>query len=298
MLRRLVSCAAMIALVGTVGAGPLQPAPAEAEISSYKTIQPRYGESRSAQTVLIYVTEDLNRDTRIKVEDYAKTPPSQRMHVLKLNRSLHFSTGIYDYSVMTSVFSALQPGHCMGILCPAKISITASEWCGNFYEQILPDSNGARRTMHSYFEAEGDKEDYVALPGPGLYEDSLPVLIREFEGEFIPVGQKREYNILPSLWESRITHRPLASEKGSVEKTVDRLTVAGGKSQSVYKWIWHVGSRVVTYWTEQEYPHYIVRWSSSAGESGERIKTIHLPYWEHNKNEDSRLRRELGLATP
>lgn len=298
MLRRLANYAVMTALVGTVGASSLRAAPTEAEISSYRTVQPRYGERRIAQTVLVYVTEDMNRDTRIKVEDYAGTAPSQRVRVLKLNRSLHFTTGIYDYSVMTSVFSALQPGFCGGILCPAKISITASEWCGNFYEQILPDNSGAKRTMHSYFEVEGDKEDYLAASDSTLYEDSLPVLIREFEGEFIPVGQRREYNILPSLWESRITHRPLAFEKGSVEKTVDHLKVAGGESQPVFKWVWHVGSRVVTYWTGKEYPHYILRWSSSTGESGERIKTVQMPYWEHNKNVDSHLRRELGLATP
>lgn len=297
-MRRWTRFTALIALLGTGAASPLWSVPAEAEISSYKTVQPRYGEPRVGETVLVYVSEDLNRDTRIKVEDYAKTQPGQRLRVLKLNRSLHFSTGIYDYAVMTSVFSALQPGFCDGILCPAKISITVSEWCGNFYEQILPDSGGAKRIMHSYFEAEGDTEDYMAAPSPNLYEDALPILIREFDGEFIPVGQRREYNILPSLWESRMTHRPLAFEKGSVQKAVDRLPIHGGKSLSVYKWTWHVGSRVVTYWTEKDSPHYIVRWSSSSGESGERIKTIHIPYWEHNKNVDSHLRQELGLSAP
>ncbi|MEW6364754.1 MAG: hypothetical protein AB1714_08965 [Acidobacteriota bacterium] len=297
-MRRWTRFAVLMALIGFGAAKPSGSISAEAEVSSYRTVQPRYGESRIGQTVLVYVAEDMNRDTRIKVEDYANTPQGQRLRVLKLNRSLHFTTGAYDYSVMTSVFSALEPGFCGGILCPAKISIAVSEWCGNFYQQLLPDSAGASRTMHSYFEAEGDKEDYLAAPSPSLYEDSLPVLIRELEGEFLRVGEKREYNILPSLWESRITHRPLAFEKGSVEKVADTLAVQGREAEPVFKWTWHVGNRVVTYWTEKKYPHYIVRWRSSTGESAERIKTVHVAFWQHNKNIDGYLRQELGLSVP
>ncbi len=287
---------AIIAAVAiSAGAGRLGSAPTEAEISSYRTVQPRYGEKRTARTVLIFVTEHLHRDTRIKVEDYAKTTADRRVHVLKLNRALHFTTGIYEYSVMTSVFSALQPELGRGVLYPMKISIAASEWCGNFYEQLLPDGKGAARTMHSYFEAEGDKRDYLAAPPTDLYEDNLPVLIREYEGEFLPVGQKREFAILPALWESRMTHKPLSYEKGWVRKDVDQLTLAGARPVPAFKWTWQVGDRVVTYWTGAEPPHYILQWRSSTGESGDRIASIHLPYWQHNKNQDLKLRQELGL---
>lgn len=290
-----LNIAIIAAIAISAGGARVWSAPTEAEISSYRTVQPRYGENRTAHTVLIFVTEHLRRDSRIKVEDYAKTPADQRVHVLKLNRSLQFTTGIYDYSVMTSVFSALQPELGRGILYPLKISIVASEWCGNFYEQLLPDGKGAARTMHSYFAAEGDKQDYVAAPSSDLYEDSLPVLIREFEGEFMPVGQRREFAILPALWESRMTHKPLAYEKGWVQKNADRVELAGAKSVPAVKWVWQVGDRVVTYWTGAEPPHYILRWRSSTGESGERIASIHLPYWQHNKNLDLKLRREFGL---
>ena len=39
-----------------------------AEISSYELVQPRYGELRRGYGVLIFVTEDINRNTLIKVE--------------------------------------------------------------------------------------------------------------------------------------------------------------------------------------------------------------------------------------
>ena len=56
---------------------------------------------------MIFVTEDLNAGTGIKVESPA--PAADRVYVLKLNNVLKFTTGIYDYSVMTSVFSAVEP---------------------------------------------------------------------------------------------------------------------------------------------------------------------------------------------
>ena len=77
----------------------------KAEISSYSVIQPRYGEPRQGHGVLIFVTEDINRKTLIKVE--SPTPEQDRLYTLKLNNVLKFATGIYDYSVMTSVFTAL-----------------------------------------------------------------------------------------------------------------------------------------------------------------------------------------------
>ena len=65
-----------------------------AEISSYRVVQPRYGENREGHGVMIFVTEDLNRNTMIKVE--SPTPKEDRLYVLKLNNVLKFTTGIYD----------------------------------------------------------------------------------------------------------------------------------------------------------------------------------------------------------
>ena len=75
----------------------------KAELSSYKIAQPRYGELREGYGVMIFVTEDINRRTLIKVE--SSTPDKDRLYVLKLNNVLKFTTGLYDYSVITSVFS-------------------------------------------------------------------------------------------------------------------------------------------------------------------------------------------------
>ena len=75
----------------------------KAEISSYEVVQPRYGELRQGYGVMIFVTESLHRQTFIKVD--SPTPETDQFYALKLNHILNFTTGIYDYSVMTSVFS-------------------------------------------------------------------------------------------------------------------------------------------------------------------------------------------------
>src|SRR5688500_8504025 len=77
-----------------------------AELTSYDVAAERYGEMRKGQGVMVFVYEEINADTRIKVES-AKTPPAKRIPVLKLNNVLKFSTGVYDYSIMTSVFAGL-----------------------------------------------------------------------------------------------------------------------------------------------------------------------------------------------
>ncbi|NUM66522.1 hypothetical protein HUU39_14855 [candidate division KSB1 bacterium] len=69
----------------------------KAELSSYQTKTQRYGELREGYAVLVYVTEEISRTTRIKVESDA-IPPADRAPVLKLNHVVKFPTGIYDYS--------------------------------------------------------------------------------------------------------------------------------------------------------------------------------------------------------
>lgn len=97
----------------------------KAEISSYRVVQPRYGELREGYGVMVFVTEDINRKSLIKVE--SPTPEQERVYVLKLNNVLKFTTGIYDYSVMTSVFSAVEGATGAGPFELCKITLSAQE---------------------------------------------------------------------------------------------------------------------------------------------------------------------------
>ena len=104
-----------------------------AEISSYEVVQPRYGELRQGYGVMIFVTESLHRQTFIKVD--SPTPEADSFYALKLNHILQFTTGIYDYSVMTSVFSQVAGERHPFEL--RRISFSAQEWCGQVFDEAL-----------------------------------------------------------------------------------------------------------------------------------------------------------------
>ena len=146
----------------------------KAEISSYEVVQMRYGEPRRGEGVLVYVTEDLNRKTLIKVE--SPTPKEDRLYTLKLNNVLKFNTGIYDYSVMTSVFARVgERGFDL-----QKITFSAQEWCGHVFEEARPGKDRLHGELNSYFEREG-KQDYV-LDLPEDYISGDHLLIHALQG--------------------------------------------------------------------------------------------------------------------
>ncbi|MBD3314144.1 MAG: hypothetical protein GF344_00015 [Chitinivibrionales bacterium] len=263
-----------------------------AEISSYKTVQPRYGEDRKAETILIFVPEHVSRTTRIKVEDYSAVPEENQVQVVKLNRVLRFNTGMYDYAAMTSVFTPL---HKDTASLPLKISLAVTEWCGNFYTHLLPQENGAKHVMHSYFQSEGDKHDFIEGKAEALYEDNLPILIREFNGAFMKEGEKRRMTIMPSLWMSRITHKTLGFEKGWIKKGSLADLEVGEMSVKARRWEWRLSERTSIYWTEADYPHRIVKWEMSNGEKGELVRTVYKAYWALKDKQDNDWRDTLGL---
>ena len=73
----------------------------KAELSKYSLQQSRYGELHEGHAVLVFVTERMNPKKQVK----ADRPGADTVPVLKLNATRKFNTGIYPYSVMTSVFT-------------------------------------------------------------------------------------------------------------------------------------------------------------------------------------------------
>ena len=99
----------------------------EAEITSYKLDQSRYGEPREGTAVLIYVTEEFLPEAQVK----ANAKSDKTIPILKLNTTKKFNTGIYPYSIMQSTFYPLS------LKFPSlKISTSIQEWCGHVYSQL------------------------------------------------------------------------------------------------------------------------------------------------------------------
>ena len=140
----------------------------KAEISSYEVVQPRYGELRQGYGVMIFVTENLHRQTFIKAD--SPTPEADQFYALKLNHILKFTTGIYDYSVMTSVFSQVAGERHPFEL--RRISFSAQEWCGQVLDEALFRNGQINGHIGSYFASEGrgayqlKQPEHFASEGP------------------------------------------------------------------------------------------------------------------------------------
>ncbi len=267
-----------------------------AELSSYAVTEERYGEMRKAQGVLVFVYEEINADSRIKVET-DKTPIPRRIPVLKLNNVLKFTTGIYDYSIMTSVFAGLSGPYVHREFEPLKISFSSQEWCGNVFHQLLPRTSGLISEIHSYFEAEGDATTTLPYPaGPLYFEDEMPILVRELDGESMKAGEAEKIHLVPGLWERRKRHDDLAITEGVFTKVGAGSMAWRGGETKIVKWTLVFRGVTTTYFVEAVFPRKLLLWENSRGEKGELINSIRKPYWTLHGNKDQSLRKELGLS--
>src|SRR5678815_2466082 len=152
--------------------------------------------------VLVYVTETFTEAQRVKSDG----GHSDEMPVLKLNEVRDFQTGISDYNVLTSTFVVLDGSLPIGI--PTKVSMGVQEWCGNVYEQLLFWPDRLERTLHSYFDGEGDRKETMAIPARGIDGDALPIVVRGLTGDLVPPGGERTVSVLDRILDSRFQHEP------------------------------------------------------------------------------------------
>src|SRR5690606_28757089 len=181
----------------------------QAEITSYKLMQERYGEMREGTAVAIFVAEDFLPEKQVKADERSE----KNISVLKLNLTKNFNTGIYPYSIMTSTFSSISTAdHAI------KISNSVQEWCGHVYMQ-LNNREKFEIQSHSYFEGEADQK--LSIPKTWL-EDELWNLIRINPDE-LPTG---ELTIIPSFEYMRLQHKEIKEQKAVAKlKQGDSLTV-------------------------------------------------------------------------
>jgi hypothetical protein len=266
----------------------------KAEINGYRLKQPRYGVVRDGTAILVFVTEEFSDRLRVKA-DPGRHPKSDVYPVLKLNALRDFQTGIYDYSVMTSVFARVARGWPI-----AKISFSSQEWCGHVYHQLLPGAGRVTGVLHSYFDGEADRSEELSLPEGGVFQDALPILVRGWGGEYLKAGETRGVPYLPSLLSSRLAHKPLAWGRATLSRSAQpaTLTVPAG-TFSVSTWsVAEEGGATASYAVEVAPPHRLIRVSSDAGEQLELSGSTRLPYWRLNGPGGEKQLRELGLPVP
>ncbi len=266
-----------------------------AELDGYRYGVTRYGEPRTGEAVMVFVTEPFSESKRVKVDD-ASANPSDTFDALKLNLVRDFTTGIYDYNTMVSLFTRSESFE------PVKISFSSAEWCGHVYEELVFREIGIEDAYYSYFENESARRTIPPRPG-GIAEDNLFILLRGLRGPFLAPGAKRSIDLLPSSFYSRLVHRPVDWQTAELEHRAasERITVPAGTFDARVYTV-RTPDRRGTFHVEAAYPHRIVRWewkpSGSRGleELGELTGTERLAYWQLNANGDESYRKALGLS--
>ena len=124
----------------------------KAELTRYALKQARYGEIREGNALMVFVTEPFLVEKQVKSEMGSGAKATQ---VLKLNAIRKFNTGIYDYSIMSSIFKPIDERKHPQAL---KVSTSSQEWCGHTFMQINLRGKEYAVTANSYFEAEGDQK--------------------------------------------------------------------------------------------------------------------------------------------
>ncbi|MDT0539508.1 septum formation inhibitor Maf [Croceitalea sp. P059] len=253
-----------------------------AEITSYKLEQARYGEVREGSSVLIYVTEPFLPEVQVKADRNS----SENIPVLKLNTTKNYLTGIYPYSIMSSTFYPIYDNqHAI------KSSLSIQEWCGHVYSQIN-NRDQFEFTSHSYFEGEADKK--LTLDKTFL-ENEVWTKIR-INPNSLPIG---EIQMIPSLEFFRIKHQELKAFKATAS-----LETKNGISSYIINY--EDGLRKLSINFTTAFPYSIESWTeeftSGYGlnkkvmtSKGTKLKSLKTPYWRQNSNKDLFLRDSLGL---
>lgn len=254
----------------------------EAEITSYKLQQARYGETRDGEAVLIYVTEPFLPKIQVK----ADASHSDNVPVLKLNATKNYLTGIYPYSIMTSTFYPVHDNqHAI------KVAFSSQEWCGQVYAQ-LNNREQFDVMSHSYFESEADQNLKLEKT---ILENELWNKIR-IDPEGLPVG---DFDVIPSMEYIRLSHKELKAYKAS-------LSLTDTKGMSTYEINYPELERTLKIDFSTDFPYAIQGWSETAASgfggnakqmtsTATKMKTLKTPYWQQNGNKDLSLRDSLGL---
>jgi len=258
----------------------------KAEITSYDLRQARYGEMRKGTAALIFVTEPFSRLQQVKL-DNPESAGDDRVDVMKLNFTKKFTTGIYPYSMMTSVFGSLEGDH-----EAIKVTTSSQEWCGQTFSQLNLNGNQYSFMERSYFESEGDYEktlDNVWV------EDELWTLIR-LNPDKLPSG---EITVIPGQMYHRLSHneyKPMRAT-ASIEKD---------GNYSTFKLNYGNDVRTLEITFVNKFPFEIESWKdthkSGFGPDTKMMtstatlkRRLLLDYWNKNSNEDSEYRKQLGL---
>ncbi len=265
----------------------------KAELNGYRLTQARYGNENPGEAVVIFVSEDFLTGPQVK-NDYYRNPNTAP--IMKSNQIRRFTTGIYDYSVFTSVFTPTAVEEFPQTL---KVTMSSQDWCGQTYDQLNLRDGQYRSELHSYFEAEADK---VESKRADFLEDEVMTRIR-MAPDRLPVGN---FSVIPALHYLRLTHKTYDTYQAAAtleDYTGTDFPSAQGRLRA-YTLRYPEFEREVVYVFSAAPPYYLEGWLDTYPDGREgsllttkavRTGTLLEPYWQQQAAADRDKRRLLGL---
>lgn len=265
----------------------------KAELTRYDLSQARYGEVHPGYALLVFVTEEFLKEKQVKLESANR---AGALPVLKLNYLRKFATGIYDYSMMGSVFTPTEFSKYPRTL---KTTTSSQEWCGHTFSQFNLRGDEYRIRQFSYFEAEGDQD--LEVPAVML-EDEVWTKLR-LSPDLLPVG---ELKMFPGTFYLRLAHKPLEARTVRASKSAYAGGDFRGANLQAYRLEYPELERELEIVYEGDFPYKIAGWKeervSGWGAQAKRLTTvarrthsIMSPYWSQHDLKDRKLRAQLGL---
>jgi hypothetical protein len=259
----------------------------KAEITSFDLQQARYGQLYQGSAVLIFVTEPFSKSKQVKLNTTHRNE-QDAVKVLKLNFSKKFVTGIYDYSILQSVFTPVDLDTYKNTI---KVTTSIQDWCGHTFTQLNLQTYKYKVLLNSYFETEGDQEFQIEQ---AMLEDEIWNLIRISPND-LPVGQ---IELIPSVATAQMRHSQLALE--DVDAALDTHVEDTNLMTYHLKFITSQRSLKIHY--HKKFPYEIEGWEETYIDNGKQLttkatrkKTILSDYWNENSPASKPLRKQLGL---
>lgn len=254
----------------------------KAEVSKYELVQNRYREVHDGEAVMIFVTEDFLTDKQVKNDNYVN---KNSIPIIKTNLLRRFTTGLYDYSIMTSVFTRADGSR------TEKVTLGAQDWCGHSFVQLNYQNGKYHGQIRSYFESEGDQNFKFQAD---LLEDELLNLIR-INPSLVKEGK---YKILPSLNYLRLSHEKMQGHTATISKkfagdsatlevnypSLNRTVTINYQNSSPYK--------IKSF--EEIYPSAFDKQLRKS--VAIKKEEIHEAYWNLNRASDKSKRQDLGVT--
>ncbi|MDP6776950.1 MAG: hypothetical protein QGI83_09305, partial [Candidatus Latescibacteria bacterium] len=142
-----------------------------AEVAVYDATRTVYGKTRSFETVVITVKEDLNAAFHVKAD-----PPyddKQLIPAFKMNIVSKIQTENYPYRYLTSVFVSRSD-----VSRLIKMTVGSQEWCGNTFKLLKTWGGRPALEYHSYWDGQGDGSFPLEWDASTLAEDQLVLSLR------------------------------------------------------------------------------------------------------------------------